>query len=112
MSCAYLYVHNFPPPHVSHFGRDNLAILKKRRNGTDFNAAQSVQDHAGAVGGGEPAVAYTYEDGASGGVAKCVRLQKITYPGASREVYYRYGTSVVNSALSPRKPGPKPGKRR
>jgi RHS repeat-associated protein len=57
------------------------------------NVAESVQDHAGAAGSGDPAVTYTYQDGAASGEAKYVRLEKITYPGASREVYYRYGTA-------------------
>ncbi len=57
------------------------------------NVTESVQDHAGAVGGGEPAVTYTYEDGGPGsGEAKYVRLDKIAYPGAGREVYYNYPT--------------------
>ena len=58
---------------------------------------KSEQDHAGAVGGGEPAVDYTYETGADGGsasgdnVAEYFRLDKVTCPNGPsstrRDVY-------------------------
>ena len=34
MSCAYLYVHNFPPPRVSRIGRGNLAFDKETAEAT------------------------------------------------------------------------------
>jgi len=66
---------------------------------------KSVQDHAGSVGGGEPAVEYTFEDSAASHEAKYVRIDKIAYPGASREVYYNYlketdGSSGIDDMLS------------
>ena len=48
MSCAYLYVHNFPRTRVSRFGRGNLALLKKRQNGTAFNAEDAENAENGA----------------------------------------------------------------
>ena len=37
MSCAYLYVHNFPRTHVSRFGRKNLAFDKETAEATGGN---------------------------------------------------------------------------
>jgi len=57
--------------------------------------AKSNQDHAAAADSGDPAVEYTYDDGASGSEAKYVRLSKVKYPGPAtrREVFYRYGSA-------------------
>jgi len=48
MSCAYLYVHNLLAVNVSGFRRGNLALLKKRQNGTAFNAEDAENAENGA----------------------------------------------------------------
>ena len=66
--------------------------------------ATSWQEHAGeAVTSDEnesPKVQYAYEDGVENNKAKYVRIDKVTYPGASREVYYNYPSSGIGAALS------------
>ena len=57
------------------------------------------QAHDGAVSINTPAVVYGYEDGASGGEAGYVRLDKVVYPDG-REVYYNYPSSGVGAVLS------------
>lgn len=54
--------------------------------------AREYQEHQGAVDANTPYVEYNYADGASGGVAKYVRLDQVTYPDG-REVQYGYGTA-------------------
>jgi RHS repeat-associated protein len=62
---------------------------------------KSEQSHSGAVvSGTTPAVTYTYADGASGSVARYVRLASVTYPTASRTMYLRYPTSGIGDALN------------
>ncbi|GIW76470.1 MAG: hypothetical protein KatS3mg104_1533 [Phycisphaerae bacterium] len=56
------------------------------------NVIKSEQDHAGAVSGSTPSVQYAYADGASGGAAKYVRLDTITYPNG-RVIKYNYNTT-------------------
>ncbi|HYW78279.1 MAG TPA: hypothetical protein VE890_01840, partial [Thermoguttaceae bacterium] len=57
------------------------------------NLAQEWQEHDGAVDTQSTlSVQYTYDDGASGNVAKYVRLAEVTYPNG-REVNYDYGTA-------------------
>ena len=64
------------------------------------NLAKESQAHDGLVGSGTPSVQYTYADGATGGVAKYVRLTEVTYPNG-REVQYGYGTtSAVDDIMS------------
>ena len=63
------------------------------------NIAETQQAHAGAVDGGSLAVVYTYDDGASGGVAQYVRLTEVTYPDGSH-VFYNYPTSGIGAALN------------
>jgi RHS repeat-associated protein len=62
-----------------------------------YQISQSQQEHFGAVGSGSSTVQYTYSDGASGGIAKYVRLTSIAYPGGvetqhpvARTVYRNY----------------------
>ena len=67
------------------------------------NVWKSYQDHASTADVNDPAVTYTYDDTNTGDPAAVpyVRLQKITLPGASREVYYNYGTAGgTNDVLS------------
>ena len=54
--------------------------------------AREYQAHDGLVGANTPFVEYTYDDGASGGVAKYVRLSQVTYP-SGRQVQYGYGAT-------------------
>jgi len=61
--------------------------------------SKSEQDHAGTVGGGEPAVQYTFEDGEASGEAKYVRLDYLDYPN-SRRVYYNYDDSGADAPLT------------
>jgi RHS repeat-associated protein len=58
------------------------------------------QAHDVAVGTLTPAVGYGWEDGASGGQAKYVRLASMTYPDNQRTVYYSYGPNEVGAHLS------------
>ena len=51
--------------------------------------AREYQEHEGAVDAATPFVEYTYQDSASGGVARYVRLSQVTYP-AGREIHYHY----------------------
>lgn len=55
--------------------------------------AREYQEHDGAVDGSTPFVQYNCEDGASGGVAKYVRLDGVLYPDGNRTVDYDYGTA-------------------
>jgi RHS repeat-associated protein len=65
--------------------------VKYRYNGWG-KLAQEWQDHAGLVDPqSTPSVQYVYTDGASGGVAKYVRLSEVVYPNG-RQVQYGYGT--------------------
>ncbi len=62
------------------------------------NLIQEHQEHDGVVDNDTLHVDYTYADGASGGVAKYVRLDKLIYPNSAdppngREVNYDYGTA-------------------
>jgi len=54
--------------------------------------SREYQEHDGAVDAATLFVQYDYDDGASGGVAKYVRLSQVTYPNG-REVHYGYGTT-------------------
>jgi YD repeat-containing protein len=63
------------------------------------NVASSRQAHDGEVGENSPAVAYAYDDGASGNEAKYVRLTSVTYP-SGRVVYYNYPADGVGAVLS------------
>ncbi|MGI6417985.1 MAG: RHS repeat-associated core domain-containing protein [Thermoguttaceae bacterium] len=54
--------------------------------------AREYQEHDGAVDANTLHVDYDYADGASGGVARHVRLSQVTYPN-SRQVQYGYGTT-------------------
>lgn len=66
------------------------------------NLAREYQAHDGAVDPQTtPGVQYGYADGASGGVAKYVRLSQVTYPNG-REIEYDYAAGVddVMSRLS------------
>jgi RHS repeat-associated protein len=63
------------------------------------NVVKTQQEHYGAVTTGSPAVLYSYDDGASSGVAHFVRLSSVTDP-AGRVVYYNYPTSGIGAALS------------
>ena len=57
------------------------------------NLAEEWQEHDGAVDTQSTlSVEYTYDDGASGGIAKYVRLAEVTYPNG-REINYDYGTA-------------------
>ncbi len=53
--------------------------------------AREYQEHDGAVDANTLHVDYSYADGASGGVARHVRLSQVTYPNG-RQVQYGYGT--------------------
>ncbi len=53
---------------------------------------REYQEHDGAVDANTLLVQYDYADGATGGVAKYVRLEEVTYPNG-REVQYGYGTT-------------------
>ncbi len=53
--------------------------------------AREYQEHDGAVDANTLHVDYDYADGASGGVARHIRLSQVTYPN-SRQVQYGYGT--------------------
>ncbi len=53
---------------------------------------REYQEHDGAVDAATLFVQYDYADGATGGVAKYVRLAEVTYPNG-REVQYGYGTA-------------------
>jgi RHS repeat-associated protein len=69
--------------------------VKYRYNGWG-KLAQEWRDHAGLVDTqSTPSVQYVYTDGASGGVAKDVRLSKVVYPNYpnGRQVQYGYGTT-------------------
>ncbi len=60
----------------------------------------SQQEHNGAVGGSTPAVSYTYDDGATGNVAKYSRMIEVVYP-SGQQVWYNYpGSGTVGGALS------------
>ena len=66
--------------------------------------AEQWQAHDGAIDPehpeNTPSVQYDYEDGASGGVAKYVRLDAITYPNG-REISYGYGsTGAIDDVMS------------
>ena len=63
--------------------------------------AREYQEHDGAVDQYTPYVDYTYEDGATGGVAKYVRLSEVTYPGG-REVQYGYGAAQATDDIMSR----------
>jgi len=65
------------------------------------NLAQEWQEHDGAVDTQSTlSVQYTYDDGASGDIAKYVRLAEVTYPNG-REVNYDYGTAgAVDDIMS------------
>ena len=65
------------------------------------NLIREYQAHDGAVDtGSTPSVQYTYADGASGGVAKYVRLTDVIYPNG-RDVQYGYGTTgAVDDIMS------------
>jgi RHS repeat-associated protein len=57
---------------------------------------REYQEHSGAVDQDTTFVGYHYDDGATGGVAKYVRLEEVTYPNNrvfEREVQYGYGTT-------------------
>ncbi len=54
---------------------------------------REYQEHDGTVDANSPFVQYDYEDGASGGVAKYVRLDEVVYPDGNRTVDYDYGTA-------------------
>jgi len=56
------------------------------------NIIKSEQAHNGSVGAGTPAVQYAYADGATGGVAKYVRLDSVTYPNG-RVIQQQYSTA-------------------
>ncbi|MEX1225052.1 MAG: hypothetical protein WEA31_10950, partial [Pirellulales bacterium] len=68
-----------------------------------YNGYQLVsevfQEHDGAVDGSTKSVVYNYDDGASGGEAKYVRLDSIEYPG-TREVFYIYPGSGIGDVLN------------
>ncbi len=55
--------------------------------------AREYQEHDGAVDANSLFVQYDYEDGATGGVAKYVRLDEVVYPDGNRTVDYDYGTT-------------------
>ncbi len=55
--------------------------------------AREYQEHDAAVDGNSLFVQYNDEDGASGGVAKYVRLDEVVYPDGNRTVDYDYGTT-------------------
>ncbi len=63
------------------------------------NVTKSEQEHDGEVDGSTAGVEYAYEDGASGGAAKYVRLDSVAYPNG-RVVYYNYPASGIGDALS------------
>lgn len=61
---------------------------------------REYQEHDGAVDANSLFVQYDYADGATGGVAKYVRLEQVTYPNG-REVHYGYGTAgAVDDIMS------------
>jgi len=61
---------------------------------------REYQEHDGPVDGNTLFVQYDYADGASGGVAKYVRLDEVTYPNG-REVHYDYGaTGAIDDIMS------------
>ncbi len=68
-----------------------------------YNGYQLVgevfQEHDGAVDGSTKSVVYNYDDGASGGDAKYVRLESVEYPG-TREVFYIYPGSGIGDVLN------------
>ena len=49
------------------------------------NVVREYQEHDGAVDGNTLFVQYNYDDGASGGVAKYVRLDDVVYPDGNRD---------------------------
>lgn len=57
------------------------------------------QEHDGAVDGSTPSVSYVYDDAASGGEAKYVRLASVTYPDG-REVHYNLPASGTGQKLA------------
>jgi RHS repeat-associated protein len=63
--------------------------------------AREYQEHDGAVDQYTPYVDYGYEDGATGGVAKYVRLSQVTYPNG-REVQYGYGAAQATDDIMSR----------
>jgi len=56
--------------------------------------SREYQEHDGTVDASTLFVQYDYADGATGGVAKYVRLDEVTYPNG-REVHYDYGTTAA-----------------
>ena len=82
-------------------GHDLGIVLHYAYNGWG-NLIEEWQAHDSAVDmQTTPSVQYAYEDGASGSVAKYVRLSQVTYPNG-REVHYDYAAGVedVMSRLS------------
>ena len=67
------------------------------------NVVKSQQAVDGAVGGGTPAVTYTYDDGlpsnSTNTAALHVRLSKVHYPGG-RDVFYNYSTDSDNAVTT------------
>jgi RHS repeat-associated protein len=65
---------------------------------------REYEEHDGAVDANTLFVQYDYADGATGGVAKYVRLDEVTYPSGSpngREVHYNYGaTGAIDDIMS------------
>lgn len=62
--------------------------------------AREYQEHDGAVDGSTPFVQYNYEDSATGGAAKYVRLAQVTYAGG-RDIHYGYGsTGAIDDIMS------------
>ncbi len=57
------------------------------------------QDHDGIVNASTPEVRYHYDDGATAGEARFVRLSSVEYPGG-REVFYLYSASGIGDALN------------
>lgn len=64
--------------------------------------AKVEQEHAGSVvAGATPAVEYVYSDGATGGVAKYVRLSQVSLPGGPRIIHVNYpGAGTIGDMLN------------
>jgi RHS repeat-associated protein len=60
------------------------------------NVYREYEAHNGAVDANTPYVQYTYADGATGGVAKYVRLSNVTYPDGIHQAGYSYAAGVDN----------------
>jgi RHS repeat-associated protein len=81
---------------TSYDASDTVVNEVKVTYGAWGNVTKSEQDHAGAAGPGDPDIQYVYDDGASGGDAKYVRLDTVTYPN-DRVVYYHYANTTTSA---------------